>query len=106
MSKDENLKTFKAIGDHIIIRGTRKPRSGIIIKDFGTHTDKKNWYHEILKVHSVGEKVKKVEVGDRVVIGSPTVRKIDFQEIMDLKEKEETAYFMVKEEDIAGTIIE
>ena len=104
---------FEAIGDNIILKifhKQKKTNSGIILPDHkqmqGSKLKDNVQFKPIAEVVSVGEKVKTLKKGDKILLTKPHFMILRLAEIWGEETGEEVGYdyTKAKEEDILGII--
>jgi co-chaperonin GroES (HSP10) len=100
---------LKAINDFVILKLTyRQRKGGIILADkIGTNLKDAYKYQHIAEVVSVGDKVERVKVGDKIAFTRPNFLVINpiFEEIgEECGEKAGYDYTKIKEEDIMAVL--
>jgi hypothetical protein len=98
---------LQAKGDYVFFRAEKQSESGIITIKTGEYKEKEEWLKTVpLIVISIGEKVERVKIGDRILVGASTKtgRHDQLATILEGGESENVIYFSAKEEDISAVL--
>lgn len=103
MSKD-----LKILGENIIIKAVKKDK-GIIVVENNSPSNQRKWVIENTEIYDFGDKIKKFEQGQKVVLDPRTpVVEVHVEKLLgikkDEKDREKRLYFAVKEENIIAVL--